>query len=67
MKVLYQNDEVDGAEIWLMGRGKKYSECHVFVQNAKNSGLRFVVSFFGDFRVEDIEGLKKAGKEFSED
>ena len=59
--------EVDGAEIWLMGKGKNYSECHVFVQNKNEQGIRFVVSFFGDFKLEDIDGLKKAGKEFSDD
>jgi len=55
------------AEIWLMGSGKKYRECHVFFKNENSEGLQFVVSFFGDFRVGDLERLKKAGKDFSED
>ncbi|NQU85907.1 MAG: DUF4252 domain-containing protein [Mariniphaga sp.] len=62
-----KDDEVDGAEIWLMGGRKKYSECHVFVTNDNDKGLRFVVSFYGDFKVEDIDGLKKAGRNFSDD
>ncbi|MBN1820951.1 MAG: hypothetical protein JW833_09545, partial [Prolixibacteraceae bacterium] len=65
----YENDEdeVDGAEIWLQGSRKKYSECHVFFQSAKENGIRLIVSFYGDFKVEDIDGLKKAGKNFSDD
>ena len=62
-----KDGEVEGAEIWLMGHKKKYKECHVFVKNDNPDGLCFVVSFFGDFKVDDIEGLKEAGKNFSED
>lgn len=65
----YEDEEShnDDAEIWLMGKRDKYQECHVFIQNNNQNGLRFVVSFFGDFLVKDIEGLKKAGKEFSDE
>ncbi|HCE58416.1 MAG TPA: hypothetical protein DER09_11435 [Prolixibacteraceae bacterium] len=55
------------AEIWLMGGKKKFTECHVFVHNENASGLQFVVSFYGDFTVSDIDKLKKSGKGFSED
>lgn len=53
------------AEIWLLGRGKKYKECHVFVHNSNPSGSSFLVSFYGDFTVNDLEGLKATGKGFS--
>lgn len=56
----------DDCEIWLMGNKRKYQECHVFIKNDNGNGLQFVVSFYGDFVVEDIDGLKKAGKDFSE-
>ena len=59
--------EDDDAEIWLLGKGKKYRECHVFINNENKDGLRFVVSFYGDFKVEDIDNLKDAGRGFSDD
>jgi|SRR6056297_1097464 len=63
----YEDDDDDSdTEIWLLGRGKKYKECHLFVKNENGKGNRFIVSFYGDFRVEDLDGLKKAGKDFSE-
>lgn len=63
----YEDEDDDSdAEIWLLGKRKKYSECHVFVKNENGEGNRFIVSFYGDFKVEDLGGLKKAGKDFSE-
>lgn len=62
-----EGDDFNNGEIWLMGNKRKYQECHVFIKNKNANGLQFVVSFYGDFRVEDIEGLKKAGRDFSED
>jgi hypothetical protein len=29
--------------------------------------MQFVVSFYGDFTVSDLEKLRKTGKDFSED
>lgn len=67
----YKKYEEDGddsdAEIWLLGSKRKYKECHLFVKNENGKGNRFIVSFYGDFKVDDIGGLKKAGREFSED
>lgn len=64
----YEDDDVDSdTEIWLLGKKKKFSECHVFVKNRDEDQMRFVVSFYGDFTVNDIEGLKETGKGFSED
>ena len=64
----FVDDEPDNeAEIWLMGGKKKFTECHVFVRNDNKEGLQFVVSFYGDFTVSDIDKLKKSGKEFSEE
>jgi hypothetical protein len=62
-----KDDDFNNGEIWLMGNKKKYQECHLFIKNENSDGLQFVVSFYGDFRVEDIDGLKKAGKGFSDD
>lgn len=60
-----EGDDSD-TEIWLLGSKKKYKECHLFVKNEKGKGNRFVVSFYGNFKVNDLDGLKKAGKDFSE-
>lgn len=62
----YEDDEDDSdAEIWLLGGKKNYSECHVFIRNDNPSGNSFLVSFYGDFTVNDLEGLKKTGEGFS--
>lgn len=60
-------DNDDDAEIWLAGGKKKFSECHVFVKNQKDDQIRIVVSFYGDFTVNDLKRLKKAGEDFSSD
>lgn len=62
-------DEEDSsnAEIWLMGGKKKFQECHVFVRNEQDDQMQFVVSFYGDFTVNDLEKLRKTGKDFSEE
>jgi hypothetical protein len=64
----YEDSEDDdsNAEIWLLGKRKKYSECHVFIKNENSKGNSFVISFYGDFNVDDLDGLRKAGKDFSE-
>lgn len=64
----YEEDDDDSnTEIWLMGSKKKFQECHVFVRNEQDNQMQFVVSFFGDFTVTDLEKLRKTGKEFSEE
>ncbi len=59
-------DEDDDAEIWLLGGKTRFSECHIFVKNETDNQLQFVVSFYGDFVVNDLEKLKKTGRNFSE-
>ena len=61
-----EDDDADSdTEIWLAGGRKKFTECHVFVKNEDTNALQFVVSFYGDFTVNDIDKLKKSGKDFS--
>lgn len=63
----YEDDDSNSdTEIWLLGRKKRYKECHLFVKNENEKGNRFIVSFYGDFKVDDLDGLKEAGKGFSE-
>jgi hypothetical protein len=63
----FEEDEDDDAEIWLLGKKKNFSECHVFTKGENNKGLRIVVSFYGDFTVNDIDELINTGKGFSEE
>jgi hypothetical protein len=64
----FEDDDSDSdAEIWLMGGKKKFQECHVFVKNDRDDQMQFVVSFYGDFTVKDLEKLRKTGKDFSDD
>lgn len=53
------------AEIWLSGGKKKFTECHVIVVNDDNNDLQFIVSFYGDFNVNDIKSLKRSGAKIS--
>lgn len=63
----YEDEDDDSdSEIWLLGSKKKYTECHLFVKNKNGEGNRFIVSFYGDFKLDDLNGLKNAGKDFSE-
>lgn len=63
----FEDEESDhsNAEIWLLGGKKKYSECHIFIRNENPNSNCFLVSFYGDFTVNDLDGLKEAGKGFS--
>jgi hypothetical protein len=64
----FEDDDSDSdAEIWLMGGRKKFQECHVFVRNENDNQMQFVVSFYGDFTVNDLEKLRKTGTDFSDD
>jgi len=63
-----EDDDTDSdTEIWLSGGKKKFTECHVFVKNEDTNAFQFVVSFYGDFTVNDIDKLKKSGKDFSKE
>jgi hypothetical protein len=63
----YLEDEDDDAEIWLLGKHKKFTECHVFTKGDNNNSFRMIVSFYGDFTVNDIDKLKEKGKGFSDE
>ena len=50
----------DDAEFWIEGNGNRISECHIVIGNKKkadNSSL--LISFFGNFKVEDLDKLEK--------
>ncbi len=63
-KIKDNNDDLD-VDIWLLGNRKEYTECHIFIRNEDANGICFVVSFIGNFTVNDLKKLKKAGKEIA--
>lgn len=64
----YEDNEQDkDTEIWLMGGKRKFQECHVFLRNENENQMKIIVSFYGDFTVNDLKKLRKTGKEFSKE
>lgn len=53
------NPDEDEVEIWLKGNRNRFSECHVFTKSEEPQGTRIVVSFYGDFRLNDLEALRE--------
>lgn len=60
------DDDNQDVEIYLLGRKNKFKECHLFITSQNDDQMRFVVSFYGNFTVNDLDGLKKAGRGFSD-
>jgi len=57
----------DDAEFWIEGKGDRVSECHIILSDkgdSHNSAL--LVSFFGNFKVEDLKKLEKIGQKQAE-
>lgn len=62
------SDDMDSdAEIWMLGNKKKASEFHVFILNEGSDGCCFLISFYGDFLVDDAESFRKVGAHLSVD
>ncbi|MCF6357144.1 MAG: DUF4252 domain-containing protein [Draconibacterium sp.] len=59
-------DDDEDVEIWLLGKKKTFTECHVFVKNDNDDQMCFIVSFYGDFTVNDLKNLREKGKGFSD-
>ncbi len=61
----YTGENDNDSEIWLRGGKRKFKECHIFTKSNDNEQLRFVVSFYGNFKVNDLDKLKNTGKSIS--
>lgn len=59
-------EDLENAQIWLLGKRKKYSECHLFFESNNENSRRFVVSFYGEFTVNDLDALKETGKNMAQ-
>jgi hypothetical protein len=55
------------AEFWIEGKGDRVYECHIILGNkGENSNSSLLVSFYGNFKVEDLNKLEKIGQHQSE-
>jgi hypothetical protein len=52
-------DANDDVEFWVDGDSKRINECHVIVRNSDDNQFTCLVSFYGNFKVEDLENLEK--------
>lgn len=56
----------DDAEFWIEGNGKLVSECHIVIGNKGDSGnSAMLISFYGNFKVEDLKKLEKIAQKQS--
>ena len=49
----------ENVEFWIDGDSKKVKECHVIVMDSDNKQFSCLVSFYGDFKVEDLKSFAK--------
>lgn len=57
----------DDAEFWIEGDGKLVSECHIVIGNKGDvSNSAMLISFYGNFKIEDLQKLEKIGHKQSE-
>jgi len=60
-------DSENNAEIWMLGNKRKASEFHIFVRNESANDNQFLISFYGDFDIDDLEGVREIGLSLSND
>lgn len=54
-------DDDNDAEIWMLGNKRKAKEFHVFIRNEADDNMQFLISFFGNFDIDDVEGIEEIG------
>jgi hypothetical protein len=54
-------DDDNNAEIWMLGNKRKTKEFHVFIRNEADDDMQFLISFFGKFDIDDVEGIQEIG------
>ena len=57
----------DNVEFWIEGDSKKVRECHVIVTDSKDNQFSCLVSFYGNFKVEDLKSLEKFSRKQSKE
>jgi len=66
-KIDPDDEEKDNIEAWFLGNKKKASEFHLFIRNDDPEGMYFLVSFYGNFNINDIDKLSHIGINLSKD
>lgn len=66
-KKIKLDDDDNNLEVWALGGKKKASEYHLFIRSENENSMHFLVSFFGNFTVKDMDGIKKMGIQLSND
>ena len=57
----------DDAEFWIEGKGDRVSECHIIISDkGEHHNSPLLLSFFGNFKVEDLKKLEKLGQKQGE-
>jgi len=59
--------ESDDVEFWIDGNSKKVKECHAIVTDSKDNQFSCLVSFYGDFKVDDLKSLEKFSRKQAEE
>jgi hypothetical protein len=59
--------ENDHVEFWIDGDSKRVKECHVIVTDSKDNQFSCLVSFYGNFKVEDLKSLEKFSRKQAEE
>jgi hypothetical protein len=53
----------DSAEFWIEGKGDKVSECHIVLGDKNKEGHScLLLSFYGNFKIDDLNKLEKIGQ-----
>ncbi len=53
----------DDAEFWIEGNGNRISECHIILgKKGEDQTSSLLISFYGNFKVEDLRKLEKIGQ-----
>ena len=56
----------DDVEFWIEGNAKIVKECHVIVCSSDNKEFSCLVSFYGNFKVEDLKSFEKFSRKQAE-
>jgi len=56
----------ENAEFWIQGDSKRVKECHVIVMNSEDKQFSCLVSFYGNFKVEDLKSFEKFSRKQAE-
>ncbi|HBL74709.1 MAG: hypothetical protein A2W90_24195 [Bacteroidetes bacterium GWF2_42_66] len=57
--------EDDDVEAWMLGNKKKATEFHLFIKNDSPESMHFLVSFYGNFNIDDMDKLTHIGIDLS--